>query len=292
MHLACANVDPREKPGTHWVALRLSLSWEPKVNPLIHRKVRAEASSVPRAQAPASPTLSPKPPPPVSVPRPVDAKLRALFGTYTYRELERNVTYAMTRIPISRQLSHNKLQPDMVLDSTNSLVLVWVLEDSDNGRTYVRHVIVGPSSVCDGQGLYLWCSNMEVGSKLGMYTGTESRWFVTQALAEAHAKSMTPKQRNYSLLRKRGDGWVVVDASESSAEGFLTFVNDPHKQRTFANTYFTDHAVLRLKTLTDPYDLTLPHEANSAAELLCKYRPDDGFFPPAPASAAQPSCTA
>ena len=89
---------------------------------------------------------------------------------------------------------------------------------------------------------------------------------------------MLPQQRNYSLLRQRDGGWVVVDASESSAECFLSFVNDPSGARHYANTYFDCNAVLKLKSLIAVYDLSLSHESNRAAELLCRYRPDNDFF--------------
>ena len=266
MHLACANIDPRATPGTHWVALRLSLSWKPKVNRLIHRQVRLPT--------PPAPT-----PPPTLPPRPVDAKLRMLFGTHIFHDADLDVRYSMTRIPISHALCCNQLQPDMELGPTNSLLLVWVLQNRGNLPVFVRHVIVGPSSVCVGQGLFLWRSDPKLGSKLGTYTGKESSLFATEALAQEYAyTTMLPQQRNYSLLRQRDGGWVVVDASESSAECFLSFVNDPSGARHYANTYFDCNAVLKLKSLIAVYDLSLSHESNRAAELLCRYRPDNDFF--------------
>ena len=80
-----------------------------------------------------------------------------------------------------------------------------------------------------------------------MYSGRESSVFPSEALAEKHAFTLLPKQRNCSLLRQRLGGWVVVDASEAGAECFLTFVNDPHGSRPFANTYFDRNAVLHVK---------------------------------------------
>jgi hypothetical protein len=265
MHLACANISPREKPGSHWVALRLSLSWQPQVDGRQHRQVRPET--------PPDTTPAPR-----SVARPIDEKLRCLFGTHFFYVDAMATNYYMTRIPMSHELCHNKLQPGMELGPTNSLLLVWMRTVIEGKPYFLRHVIVGPSSVCEGLGLFFWGGRPKIGLALGSYTGKESSLFATQDLAEEYASSMPSAQRNYSLLCKRNGGWVVVDGSDAGDEGFLSFVNDPHGVRNHANTFFDDGGKLCLKSVPSKYDLSRPHESNSAAELLCRYRPDNDFF--------------
>ena len=275
MHLACANSDPRGMNGTHWVAVALRFSWKPKPNRLLRRQVRRQ----PPSPAPPSPTLT--------VARPTDAKLRKLFGSRVFYVIQLHTTYCYCRIPLAPEKCFQELEDGHVLDQTNSLLLVWIVGLCDargDTQRHERHVVVGPSSVCEGSGLFLWHAPAP-GYDLGVYSGNESLPFAMESSAEAYAFTLPLEQRNFVLLRKRLGGWAVVDASVAHDECFVRFVNDPHNTNREANTRFNAHAVLSTRyvarvNLPNAYDLHQLHTAefNKHAELLCAYRDDGAFF--------------